>query len=237
MSRVQERVVTAFEPLTPERRRAMTRQHLLEAAAIVFARDGFQASSLDAIASYAGFTKGAVYSNFNSKEDLFLAVFEERIERGRATIRSALEGDDAWNSAEVWKPRVASAVKEMWWDDDWTMLFLEFVLYAARNPSARSKLAAYVRRQLGAVEQIFSDQYDAAAAPPPRPLEDLALMSVAMFDGLAVYRLIDESFTNDQRLTAALEFLSDATDVDMQTGREPRATPSDPRATGGPGND
>src|SRR5687768_14330052 len=62
-----EALRSAFEPLTPQRRREMTREHLLEAAAIVFARDGFHRASLDDIAALAGFTKGAVYSNFKSK--------------------------------------------------------------------------------------------------------------------------------------------------------------------------
>jgi AcrR family transcriptional regulator len=225
MSRVQESPVATFEPLTPERRRAMTREHLLEAAARVFARDGFQASSLDQIASYAGFTKGAVYSNFKSKEDLFLAVFEDRIERGRTAIRGALEEEDAARSGETWKPRIASVVREMWWNDDWTMLFLEFVLYAARNPSARSKLAAHVRRQLAAVEQILFHQYEAVDAPPRYAMEDLALISEALFDGLAVYRLIDQSLTDDHRLAAVLEFLSDAIDVGVQSDRDERVIP------------
>ena len=69
----------AIEPLTPDRRRAMTREHLLEAAAVVFARNGFHGSSLDEVAAAAGFTKGAVYSNFKSKEDLFVAVLDHRI--------------------------------------------------------------------------------------------------------------------------------------------------------------
>ena len=69
-----------FEPLTPDRRRAMTRQHLLDGAAIVFARNGFHGSTLDEVAATAGFSKGAVYSNFKSKDDLFLELFHERVE-------------------------------------------------------------------------------------------------------------------------------------------------------------
>src|SRR6266542_2850743 len=125
MSRFRSPMAT-FEPLTPERRRAMTREHLLEAAAMVFARDGFQGSSLDVIASTAGFTKGAVYSNFKSKDDLFLAVLEDRFERGHEAIRSALNTPEA-RSPEQWKPRITHAIRETMWDDNWTMLFLEFV--------------------------------------------------------------------------------------------------------------
>src|SRR6266536_6336353 len=123
MSRFRSPMAT-FEPLTPERRRAMTRQHLLEAAAIVFARDGFQGSSLDEIAATAGFTKGAVYSNFKSKDDLFLAVLEQRFERGHAAIREALDAErpldtPAARSPEKWMPRIARAVRESMWDDSW----------------------------------------------------------------------------------------------------------------------
>src|SRR5476649_1930069 len=81
----------AFEPLTPERRRAMTRRHLLEAAAIVFARDGFHGATLDDVAATAGFTKGAVYSNFKSKDDLFLALLDDRIERQFAIALEVLD--------------------------------------------------------------------------------------------------------------------------------------------------
>src|SRR4249920_1855864 len=77
--------------LTPERRRALTRRHLLEAAGVVFARQGFHGATLDEVAATAGFTKGAVYSNFTSKDDLFLALLDDRIDRQFAIVFEALE--------------------------------------------------------------------------------------------------------------------------------------------------
>ena len=68
----------------------MTRRHLLDAAAVVFARDGFHGASLDDVAATAGFTKGAVYSNFKSKEDLFLAVFDDHFARERDEMQHVL---------------------------------------------------------------------------------------------------------------------------------------------------
>src|SRR5207237_2583883 len=64
------------KPLTPERRRELTRTALVEAAADVFAKRGFDAASLEEIAEAAGFSRGAIYSNFGSKEELMLAVVE-----------------------------------------------------------------------------------------------------------------------------------------------------------------
>src|SRR5580765_6777154 len=94
-----------MEPLTPERRRAMTREHLLDAAAIVFARDGYHGASLDDVAAAAGFTKGAVYSNFKNKEDLFLALLEDRTDRQLAVVSDVLEAGGPEGGEEF--PRVS----------------------------------------------------------------------------------------------------------------------------------
>src|SRR5438477_12871049 len=107
----------------------MTRQHLLEAAAMVFARDGFQGSSLDEVAATAGFTKGAVYSNFRSKDDLFLALLDDRIDRQFAVVTDVLESGPH-DAAEQY-PRIRELFHgEMFWDEHFSLLYVEFVLYA-----------------------------------------------------------------------------------------------------------
>src|SRR5580698_7421916 len=90
-----------LEPLTPERRRQQTREHLLAAAAEVFAARGFHGASLDEVAAVAGFTKGAVYSNFKNKEDLFLALFKANYDREMDAIRVALEDSDVRPEARI----------------------------------------------------------------------------------------------------------------------------------------
>src|SRR5690349_6821954 len=82
-----------FQPLTRARRREMTKRHLMDAAAVVFARDGFHGASLDDVAAAAGFTKGAVYSNFAGKDDLFLAVFEDRYSNEQHEMQRVLTED------------------------------------------------------------------------------------------------------------------------------------------------
>src|SRR5260370_11763687 len=91
----------SLEPLTPQRRREMTRQHLLEAAAIVFTRNGFHGSTLDEVAATAGFTKGAVYSNFKSKDELFLALLDERVERQFAVTLEVLDSGSHETSEQL----------------------------------------------------------------------------------------------------------------------------------------
>ena len=115
----------------------MTRRHLWTRRPTVFARDGFHGASLDDVAATAGFTKGAVYSNFKSKEDLFLAVFDDRLRaRGRGDAARARRSRSAVRAGSTEQlPQVRSVI-ERTWDDEWTALYLEFVLYAQRNPEA-----------------------------------------------------------------------------------------------------
>src|SRR5436309_10047946 len=93
-------------PLTPDRRRQLTRDALIDAAADLFARRGFHAASLDDIAAAAGFTKGAIYSNFGSKEDLLLGVVEQR---GDQMLSAMWDAHQAKGSAHVHDPGDAAA--------------------------------------------------------------------------------------------------------------------------------
>src|SRR5439155_16585739 len=128
-----------LERLTPDKRRAMTRSHLLAAAAEVFAERGFHAATLDQIADAAGFSKGAVYSNFASKDDLFLALIHERSEamiaEYAAIDQAAHEGGPAQIAAlaDVYLRREPDLSKE------WA-LAAEFDLWAMRNPDLQKQL-------------------------------------------------------------------------------------------------
>src|SRR4029450_2881746 len=119
------------EPLTPERRREMTRRALLDAAAAEFAAKGFHGASLDAVAKAAGFTKGAVYSNFENKADLFLAVLDDRLEHERQLAIEQILDDTS--PPEEHMARMRETVAEMGAPEGWMTLWLELVLYAVRH--------------------------------------------------------------------------------------------------------
>jgi AcrR family transcriptional regulator len=198
-----------FEPLTPERRRAMTRQHLLEAAAIVFARDGFHGATLDDVASTAGFTKGAVYSNFKNKEDLFLELLDDRITRQLAVVFDVIE-TGSHDKVEQF-PRIRELLgADLFWDDDFATLYLEFVLYARRHPEAREKLAASAQRSRVMVRKLIEQEYATIGVPPKYSTDDLAEISLALFGGLGVDRLVDPDSVSQKTLDTALELLYDA---------------------------
>jgi AcrR family transcriptional regulator len=204
-----------FEPLTPERRREMTRQHLLEAAAIVFARKGFHGATLDEVAKLAGFTKGAVYSNFKSKDDLFLALLEQKSERSYAVTAEILETGDHDRDEQF--PRIRKQLFTEtgtdFFDEEFDALLLEFVLYARRNPEAREKLAQSAGREREFARELIEREYAVREAAPEFPPEAMSTCALALFGGLSVTRLIDAKAVTAETVDVALALLYKAMSV------------------------
>jgi AcrR family transcriptional regulator len=193
-----------MEPLTPERRREQTRQHLIEAAATVFTREGFHRASLDEVAAVAGFTKGAVYSNFKNKDDLFVAVLDDRVRRQFEGLAGVLAASERPSTGQL--PEIRELISTSGQERDFTILYLEFVLYAARNPDARAKLVAHTRRVWDAAERIIATQWEHLGIEPELPPRAVATISTALFDGLGIERLLDPEEVTDETLDATLAF-------------------------------
>jgi len=215
LRQAEESIARAFEPLTPQRRREMTKEHLLEAAAIVFARDGFHGASLDDIAALAGFTKGAVYSNFKSKEDLLLALMDKHIAQQFDEIVGALDTEERTQEEQL--PRIAETVVNHMWDDSWSMLWLEFVLYAARNPGAQAKIQQVIRKSREQIVDLINDEYARTGKDPKYPSEQVAIITSAMFEGLGIYHLVDPKVADDDTIQTLLHLLYDAMGVDDES--------------------
>src|SRR5438132_7088046 len=97
------------EKWTPQRRRELTRHALLDAASQVFAQRGFEGASLEEIAETAGYTRGAIYKNFDGKEDLFLAVLDRRIAAQLDAFSAAFEREGAVAAMDPAK------MADAWW--------------------------------------------------------------------------------------------------------------------------
>jgi AcrR family transcriptional regulator len=204
-------------PLTPQRRRELTRQHLLEAAAAVFAREGFYGASLDEVAAAAGFTKGAVYSNFKNKEALFVAVLEERMASQIAAVERIL--DDA-QAPDAHLGEILDVISSTEFDPSWGVLNLEFFLYAARNEEARELLAGQVRRTRDLVERMVARQQEKTGVQADIPPRAFATIALALFAGLDLHRLLDPDEVTTETLDQVLVFFT-ATGRGM--GAEPRS--------------
>jgi AcrR family transcriptional regulator len=117
-----------------------TRELLLQAAEKIFVRDGYEAAELGEIAALAGRTKGAIYAQFKSKEDIFLALVEYRASRHRSQtveLRSASLG------AEESRKALREFYLKLTEDRSWALLLLEFKLFAMRHPEAKARLQAF----------------------------------------------------------------------------------------------
>ncbi len=126
------------------RRREETRGRLLEAATSVFARSGFDRATVDEIVREAGFSKGAFYVHFESKEDLFWAMLEQRIVRQQEAFRLAA---DQTRPLEESVRSILSAVFGLVKEDPlWGPLFMEFAAHAGRNEEVRARLAKLYER-------------------------------------------------------------------------------------------
>ena len=159
----------SLQPLTPERRRQQTREHLLAAAAEVFAQRGFHGASLDEVAAVAGFTKGAVYSNFKNKEDLFLALFRANYEREMQALRTALEDSEVPPEARL-SDFVGLIRDQTRLDGNFGLLYQEFWIYAARNPAAREELTRIDDEAVRALAEIIeAERREKAFRPWSRP--------------------------------------------------------------------
>lgn len=169
---------------------------MLAAARRVFLARGYASASLDAIAAEAGFSKGVVYSQFDSKAAMFLALLGARIgERAEQNERLAagLDGEDLAEAV----PELALAMRRA--EPEWTHLVLEFRLYAARVPELSERYARLHEHTIDALASVFTRLHERAGSTPrypPRVLAELALgINVGAFlEQLALPAAIDLPF-------------------------------------------
>jgi AcrR family transcriptional regulator len=121
----------------PQERTAVTRDLLLSAAELVFARVGYEKAQVEQIAVEAGFSKGALYAHFKSKEELFLALYRSKTARYGAKLRNALN-DTSDRGAKIAAFR--SFYIDLSKDREWALILLEVKLFVRRNPEARERL-------------------------------------------------------------------------------------------------
>lgn len=167
--------------LTREERQQTTRTHLLDAAGIVFSRRGYHAATVDEIAETAGFSKGAVYSNFTSKEELFLALLDRHYEREIATWgKPCAEGAPQQTFVEVIRR-----------DRAWNLLQVEFMLYAIREEAVRPQLAERLRTIYQPLRDHLAALCTAEGKQPILPLDHLPWIINALGIGLSLLVYLD----------------------------------------------
>jgi AcrR family transcriptional regulator len=191
--------------LTRAETRAQTRERLLDAAAEVFARKGYGAASVEEIAESAGFSVGAVYSNFSGKEHLFSELMAERaagrVEAIVVAMRSAREqGGDPLDV--LGRMLIAAADKDI----ELAALQTEFWLHAVRNPDTMAILATATDRTLEQLRDVLAqlledNRVDSSVTP-----DSFAVVVLALYQGLVRQRRTDPARVSEELFGQALSW-------------------------------
>ena len=204
--------VPARTRLTREQSRQRTRAALIAAAMGVFARDGYAGAPVDAIAEQAGFTVGALYSNFATKQDLFLAVFEQHCAGELAALRALAEQAA---TADELLAAVTSRFADL--DDQqrqWWQLSAELWLYAQRHPEAAARMATIQAETSQVIAQALSSS--------GHPLSDeLAAVIHALWTGFMHYRLTSPEAVSADAFGRAVGWLLAGQQHDTKKGPKP----------------
>jgi AcrR family transcriptional regulator len=175
--------------LTRAERRAQTRQALLDAAARVFIERGFARASVEAIAEEAGYTRGAFYSNFASKEELFAELLQQRVYEGYRRMAADSAPGERLSLRETGE-RLAAIQADA--DGHWLFrLWLELLAHAGRDEAFREIAAGFWRgtRELGAA--AIAHAFEESGEQPPAPPDRLATAMIALDIGLALQHFVD----------------------------------------------
>jgi AcrR family transcriptional regulator len=191
--------------MTREQSKAHTRERLLDAARSVFARGGFHGASVEEIASEAGFSTGALYSNFDGKEDLFLMLMEREIAAHAREIAEAVGArasvdERAKGGARQWMTMIER-------EPELLLLFMEFWAYGVRDARVRPKVAARFAQVRELLTRLIADgvrEFDLELA---LPAEQLAVAIDALADGIARQKLADPGAVPDELMGKVLSIL------------------------------
>jgi AcrR family transcriptional regulator len=191
--------------LTREQSKANTRERLLDAARSVFASSGFHGASVEEIASRAGFSTGALYSNFDGKEDLFLVLMEREIEEHSREIAAAVAkrpsvAERATGGAAVWMTMIER-------EPELLLLFMEFWAYGVRDPDVRPKVAARFAQARQLLTRLIADGAREFDLELDLPAEQLAVAIDALADGIARQKLADPQAVPDDLMGRVLALL------------------------------
>ena len=190
--------------LTRKEKQAKTRSALLRSASKLICRKGINEASVEDVAKEAGYTKGAFYANFKSKEELFLVMLDEKYAAELEQLESAMGGTES--PAEDARHAAEDFIRLAWSDPQWPKLYFEFTAYAARNPEFRDEIATRDRAMRQRIAEVFRRWAADFGEEPPFSYDDLAMMVFCMANGFLMGQLIEPDLSEELYGTMAATF-------------------------------
>ena len=195
------KAVAAVNPNKHQLKTEATRRKLLSAALHVFTRDGFERSSLEDIASEAGHSRGAFYANFETKEDLFIALLEQQASKRVAGLARALDPQpDEESRLRAMRDHYVSKAK----DRQWSLLTLEFKLYALRNAKHRTQLAAAHQRIRDSFQMEVANRFGLFGRENEQKRNQTRVLLEVIWSGLVLENAYDPKRVSSEEVTELL---------------------------------
>lgn len=180
---------------------AQNRTLLLAAARAVFLASGYVRATIDAVAEEAGFSKGVVYSQFESKADLFLALLEQRISERAAQNETAVRG---LRGARAILALMRTGEKDAQADSGWPGLLVEFRAQAQRDPTINARYAVLHQETVRRLAEVLAILYADAGIEAPHPHHVGAELILAFATGLTLERAANPRALPSNEAQAAL---------------------------------
>ena len=178
----------------------MTRNLLLSAAEQVFARVGYEKAQVEQIAEAAGFSKGALYAHFKSKEELFLALYETKTASSLAKLLSSLDGvSTREGKIDAFRSFYINLSK----DKDWALIILEAKLFIRRHPEVRVRLRQIDEHLGDSIEAVFARLFGNSARAAGEALGGI-------FSALVLEADLEPDVLPERKMRAMLGTLFDA---------------------------
>jgi AcrR family transcriptional regulator len=187
--------------LTREQSKDQTRQRLLDAAQAIFMKKGFVAASVEDIAEAAGYTRGAFYSNFRSKSELFLELIRRDHEAMQAGLQTIFE--EAVTREEM-EARVLSYYSTLHRENKCFLLWVEAKLLAVRDGRFRIRFNAFLHEKLDQLSAYIREFSARVGTPLPLPAETLAVGLMGLCDGVQFFYTVDPQNVPAEMVEAVL---------------------------------
>ncbi|EMA6344746.1 TetR/AcrR family transcriptional regulator [Bacillus cytotoxicus] len=176
--------------LTQEQRKQETRKLLLESAFETFAKLGFHGASVDKIAEHAGFSKGAVYAHFHTKEELFLAIVDRQMHIYVQDICNMIEKEQSLESFIETIDQYSHSIRQK--TKTWNMLTMEFLLYAMREESVRDKWANMIDDTVEQISKSIENFIQNADYQATLSAKEIAWTILSLENGISIFYNISQ---------------------------------------------
>ncbi|GGG02154.1 TetR family transcriptional regulator [Rhodococcoides trifolii] len=172
------------------RRRAATRERLLDGAMEVFVERGFGRATLEQVCERAGFTRGAFYSNFDSMDEVFVALWRRQSSALVDRVRSALGTVDRTGHSSL-SAVLAAALPTLRLDPAWQILTAEFNAHAARNPAVAQMVSSHRRAMRDALVPLVADALALFGRALPPDSDTMGRALLAVYDGAMAQQMVE----------------------------------------------